>query len=74
MTTITKGINVDEIASCIYSLNCHAKAALDPRELYALKRRAIEKLLDQGHAKKIGLHYPKERDKYDTIGYLHSTR
>ncbi|MCQ6264720.1 YkyB family protein [Fictibacillus sp. WQ 8-8] len=46
--------NTTEIAQAIYILNKHAKNA---PELYAMKKRAIEKLMKQGKAKKVGLNY-----------------
>lgn len=45
------------LAQAIYSVNKHAKTALDNRFLYALKKNALEKLISQKRAKKIGLHF-----------------
>ena len=46
-----------EIAEAIFTVNKHAKTAIHPRYLYALKNNAIKKLLKEGRAKKLGLHY-----------------
>lgn len=48
---------VDKIARAIYIVNRHAKTAPNPKFLYSLKKKALEKLLSEGKAKKIGLHY-----------------
>lgn len=47
----------DEIFQAIFVVNKHAKTALEPGELYSLKRQAILKLIDKGIAKKVGLHF-----------------
>lgn len=48
-----------EIATAIYTVNKHAKTALDNQPLYTLKRLALEKMIHTGHAKKLGLHFVK---------------
>ena len=40
-------------------MNRHAKTALNPSFLYLLKKKAIEKLLQEGKAKKVGLHFSR---------------
>ncbi|MFB7140602.1 YkyB family protein [Gottfriedia sp. NPDC056225] len=47
----------EEIFQAIFVVNKHAKTALEPSELYSLKRQAIIKLIDKGIAKKVGLHF-----------------
>ena len=47
----------EEIFQAIFVVNKHAKTALDPSELYSLKRQAILKLIEKGIAKKVGLHF-----------------
>ncbi|MFD4707282.1 YkyB family protein [Gottfriedia sp. NPDC058432] len=47
----------EEIFQAIFVVNKHAKTALEPSELYSLKRQAILKLIDKGIAKKVGLHF-----------------
>ena len=49
--------NVRQLAIAIYTVNRHAKTATNNRELYSLKNRAIQQLLQSGDAKKIGLHF-----------------
>lgn len=49
--------SVEILAQAIYSVNKHAKTAPDNKELYSLKKRAIQKLLVEKKAKKIGLHF-----------------
>ncbi|MCG3087424.1 YkyB family protein [Sporosarcina cyprini] len=45
------------LAVAIYTVNRHAKTAIDKKALYHLKNEAIKKLLDEGKAQKIGLHF-----------------
>lgn len=48
-----------KIAQAIFVVNRHAKTALDPNQLYSMKKQTIEKLLREKQAKKMGLHYSK---------------
>jgi hypothetical protein len=50
---------IDNIAKAIFTVNRHAKTALNPSFLYLLKKKAIEKLLQEGKAKKVGLHFSR---------------
>lgn len=50
-------IKTDLIAQAIFTVNRHAKTAPNPKFLYMLKKKAIEKLINKGKAKKVGLHY-----------------
>lgn len=45
---------IQEIAKAIYIVNTHAKNA---PELYTIKNRAIQRLLKEGRAEKLGLNY-----------------
>ncbi|QBP41627.1 MULTISPECIES: YkyB family protein [Paenisporosarcina] len=59
-----KPIKTDEqLASAIYSVNRHAKTATDNKYLYELKRLTIEKMIETGRAKKLGLHFV-EKPRY----------
>lgn len=49
----------EQLASAIYSVNRHAKTATDNKYLYELKRLTIEKMIETGRAKKLGLHFVK---------------
>lgn len=60
---------LQEIAQAIFAVNRHAKTAPEPQHLYYVKKEAINKLLKENHAKKIGLHF-SERPKYSN---QHST-
>lgn len=58
------------LAQAIFTINRHAKTALQPKHLYLIKKIAIEKLLQEKRAKKIGLHFaknPKFSNQYSTL-------
>lgn len=48
---------VNSLAQAIFVVNKHAKTAPEPRTLYELKRLSLNKLLTEGKAKKLGLHF-----------------
>lgn len=50
---------VENLARAIFIVNKHAKTATDPKFLYLLKRKALEKLLTEGKAIKKGLHFSR---------------
>ncbi|WP_077617652.1 YkyB family protein [Litchfieldia sinesaloumensis] len=50
---------VDNLARAIFVVNRHAKTATNPKFLYLLKRKALEKLITEGKAKKEGLHFSR---------------
>jgi hypothetical protein len=54
---LKKEDTVRQLAIAIYTVNRHAKTATNNRELYSLKNKAIQRLLQTGDAKKIGLHF-----------------
>lgn len=59
-----------ELAKALYTVNRHAKTAPEPQHLYFLKRSAIERLLQEKRAKKIGLHFsdhPKLSNQHSTL-------
>lgn len=61
---------ISEIAKAIFIINRHAKTALKPDELYSMKKQAIDKLLTDKKAKKIGLHFsrqPKFSKQHSTL-------
>lgn len=45
------------LSQAIFTVNRHAKTATNPKHLYKLKKAAIEKMLLEGKASKIGLHF-----------------
>jgi hypothetical protein len=62
--------SIRQLAIAIYTINRHAKTAPDNRQLYALKKMAIDKLLSLGIAEKVGLHFvdnPKFSKQHSTV-------
>lgn len=60
----------NEIAQALFVINKHAKTALEPKLLYQLKKEAIDKLLYDKQAKKIGLQFsdhPKKAQQHSTL-------
>ncbi|WP_108670153.1 YkyB family protein [Peribacillus acanthi] len=55
--------STDVLAQALFIVNKHAKAAPKPQALYELKQRTIEKMLTEGKAKKLGLHF-SDNPKY----------
>ncbi|WP_039232188.1 YkyB family protein [Bacillus thermotolerans] len=47
------------LAKAIFTVNRHAKTATNPKYLYLLKKKALLKMIKEGRAKKIGLHFSK---------------
>jgi hypothetical protein len=67
MATLT---NEEQIATAIYTVNRHAKTALDNKPLYSLKKQAIDKMLTENKAKKVGLHFvrnPKNSQQQSSV-------
>lgn len=50
---------IEELSRALYIVNRHAKTAPNPKFLYHLKKRTLEKLIQDGKAKKLGLHFSK---------------
>ncbi|MBP2239941.1 hypothetical protein J2Z40_000494 [Cytobacillus eiseniae] len=48
---------VDNLSQAIFTVNRHAKTAPNPKFLYKLKQEALQKLIKEGKAKKVGLHF-----------------
>lgn len=57
------GTTVENLSQAIFTVNRHAKTAPNPKYLYTLKHEALKKLLTEGKAKKVGLHF-SENPKY----------
>lgn len=49
--------SVNNLAQAIFIVNKHAKTAPEPKTLYELKKLSLNKLLNEGKAKKLGLHF-----------------
>lgn len=50
-------MTIDNLAQAIFIVNRHAKTAPNPKYLYHLKHEALKKLLSEGKAEKLGLHF-----------------
>lgn len=50
-------LTVDNLSQAIYIVNRHAKTAPNPKFLYQLKQEAIKKMITEGQARKVGLHF-----------------
>lgn len=48
---------IDNLSQAIFIVNRHAKTAPNPKFLYKLKHDALQKLLKEGKARKVGLHF-----------------
>lgn len=51
--------SVGNLSKAVFVVNKHAKSAIEPKFLYDLKKKALEKLIVDGKAKKIGLHFSR---------------
>jgi hypothetical protein len=61
---------LNDIAKALYTINRHAKTAPNPKHLYAIKKEAINQLLQKKQAQKIGLHFsnhPKLSNQHSTL-------
>ncbi|WP_338753809.1 YkyB family protein [Bacillus sp. FJAT-52991] len=45
------------LAQAIFTVNRHAKTAMNPKFLYSLKKKALIRMIQEGRAKKTGLHF-----------------
>ncbi|MGM7636008.1 YkyB family protein [Bacillus sp. Hm123] len=45
------------LAQAIFTVNRHAKTAINPKFLYLLKKKALIRMIQEGRAKKTGLHF-----------------
>ncbi len=50
-------ISDQRLALAIFTVNKHAKTAPNNQYLYALKREALQKMIDEKRANKVGLHF-----------------
>lgn len=65
-----KQSTLSEIAKALYTVNRHAKTAPEPQHLYYIKKEAINRLLREKKAKKVGLHFsnrPKLSNQHSTL-------
>lgn len=47
------------LSQAIFTVNRHAKTAIDPKFLYSLKKNALMKMIEEKKATKIGLHFSR---------------
>lgn len=67
---MTQTISTNELAKAIFTINRHAKTAPEPQHLYHIKKQAIEQLLKETRAVKVGLHFsdhPKLSNQHSTL-------
>lgn len=50
-------ITIENLSQAVFIVNRHAKTAINPKFLYKLKHEALKKLIMEGKAKKVGLHF-----------------
>jgi hypothetical protein len=55
LTNVT--ITIENLSQAVFIVNRHAKTAINPKYLYKLKHEALKKLIIEGKAKKVGLHF-----------------
>ena len=48
---------IENLSQAIFTVNRHAKTAPNPKFLYQLKHEALKKMLLEGKANKVGLHF-----------------
>lgn len=52
-------LTVENLSQAIFTVNRHAKTAINPKFLYNLKKQALEKMIRQNKAVKTGLHFSR---------------
>ncbi|NRD78701.1 hypothetical protein HPT25_15170 [Bacillus sp. BRMEA1] len=50
-------LTIENLAQAVFIVNRHAKTAPNPKFLYRLKQETLNKLIKEGKAKKVGLHF-----------------
>jgi hypothetical protein len=50
-------LTIDNLSQALFIVNRHAKTAPNPKFLYKLKHESLKKLIEEGKAIKIGLHF-----------------
>ncbi|PLS06378.1 YkyB family protein [Neobacillus cucumis] len=50
-------LTIENLSQAVFIVNRHAKTAPNPKYLYKLKQESLKKLIDEGKAKKVGLHF-----------------
>jgi hypothetical protein len=57
ISPIQSNITIENLSQAIFIVNRHAKTAINPGFLYKLKHESLKKLIAEGKAKKVGLHF-----------------
>ncbi|WP_342430425.1 YkyB family protein [Neobacillus sp. FSL H8-0543] len=52
-----ENLTIDNLAQAVFIVNRHAKTATNPKFLYRLKHESLKKLIFDGKAQKVGLHF-----------------
>ncbi|MCM3568728.1 YkyB family protein [Neobacillus mesonae] len=52
-----ENLTIENLSQAVFIVNRHAKTAINPKFLYKLKQESLKKLIEEGKAKKIGLHF-----------------
>ncbi len=50
-------LTIENLAQAVFIVNRHAKTAINPKFLYKLKQESLKRLIEEGKAKKVGLHF-----------------
>jgi YkyB-like protein len=50
-------LTIENLSQAVFIVNRHAKTATNPKFLYKLKHESLKKLIEEGKARKIGLHF-----------------
>ncbi|EDL65066.1 YkyB family protein [Bacillus sp. SG-1] len=48
---------IKNLSQAVFTVNRHAKTAINPKYLYSLKKQALQKMIKEGKATKVGLHF-----------------
>jgi hypothetical protein len=48
---------IKNLSQAVFTVNRHAKTAINPKYLYSLKKQALQKMIEEGKATKVGLHF-----------------
>ncbi|GAB3068368.1 YkyB family protein [Virgibacillus ainsalahensis] len=65
-----KNTLISDLARALFTINRHAKTAPEPKHLYFIKKEAINRLLKEKKAEKVGLHFsdhPKFSNQHSTL-------
>ncbi|WP_286231350.1 YkyB family protein [Neobacillus mesonae] len=52
-----ENLTIENLSQAVFIVNRHAKTAINPKFLYKLKQESLKRLIEEGKAKKVGLHF-----------------